>query len=49
MYKLISNFYGQLSTKYTLKEAIELAKMIRKNDGEVISVYFNNDKIYEAK
>jgi hypothetical protein len=49
MYKLISNFYGQISTRYTLKDAVELAKMIRKNDGEIVSVYYKNDKIYEAK
>ena len=49
MYKLISNFYGQLSTRYTLKDAVELAKMMRKQEGETISVYYKNDKIYEAK
>ena len=49
MYKLISNLHGQISIKYTLKEAVELAKMMIKNDGEIISVYFKNDKIFETK
>ena len=49
MYKLISSFYGQLSSANTLELAIEKAKNMRKSSGEIICVYCNNVKLYEAR
>lgn len=47
--KLISNFYGQLSTKSTFEAAKYTADNMRKSAGEIISIWYNGNKIYETK
>jgi hypothetical protein len=47
--KIISSFYGQLSTKSTFEAAKYAADNMRKSSGEIISVWHNGNKIYEAK
>ena len=50
MYKLISNLYGQISTQSSLEKAIYWAdSYASKGEGHIVSVYFNDEKVYEAK
>ncbi len=48
-YQINSNYYGQLSSASTIELAIYKAENMRKDSGEIITVYLNGVKMYEAK
>jgi hypothetical protein len=50
MYKLISNLHGQISTQSTLEKAIYWAgSYASKGIGHIITVYFNDEVVYQTK